>query len=257
MRHGLLLSILCACGSGSQTSPTPVPPPASVKEQPAVARLVEMGGYLRQQSAFTVKGTTQTDEVLVSGQKVTLTSSVVLDVRRPDRLHAKIDSDRKKREFFYDGAKFTMYAPVMGYFATTAAPPTVRELIGVLEQRFGIEMPFVDLFYWGTAEQRIDTLTGAIAVGPSTVDGIPCDQFAFRQAGLDWQIWIEHGDRPLPRLLVLTTTDDPAQPQHTVTMEWNLNPKLPDAAFVFTPPKDTHEIAFNTLTPAEVTARRQ
>jgi hypothetical protein len=34
----------------------------------------------------------------------------------------------------------------------------------------------------------------------------------FRQAGLDWQIWIQRGDQALPRKLILTTTDDPRAP---------------------------------------------
>ena len=256
-RNGLLLSFVCACGGSSHaTSSSAATSSLEMKEPLAIARLVEMGGFLRKQDLFTVTGTTQTDEVLLSGQKVTLTSRVELDVHRPDRLHAIVDNERKKREFFYDGSRFTMYAPVMGYYATTSAPPTIRELITVLEQRFGIDMPFVDLFYWGTAEQRLDVLTSAIAIGPATVDGVPCDQFAFRQNGLDWQIWIEQGDRPLPHLLVLTTTDDPAQPQHTVTMRWNLSPKLTEDRFVFTPPRNGHQIAFNSLSSAEVTARR-
>ena len=45
-------------------------------------------------------------------------------------------------------------------------------------------------------------------VGPSVVGGVTCEQYAFRQADIDWQIWIQLGDYPLPRRLVATTTTD-------------------------------------------------
>jgi hypothetical protein len=41
-----------------------------------------------------------------------------------------------------------------------------------------------------------------------------CEHYAFRQEGLDWQIWIQ-GDYPLPRKFVIRTLTDDARPQHT------------------------------------------
>ena len=52
-------------------------------------------------------------------------------------------------------------------------------------------------------------------LGLSDVGGITCEHYAFRQPGLDWQVWIQLGDHPLPKKLVLTTTTDDARPQHT------------------------------------------
>ena len=44
-----------------------------------------------------------------------------------------------------------------------------------------------------------------IDVGPTEVGSITCEQYAFRQPGLDRQIWIQLGDFPLPKKLVITT----------------------------------------------------
>jgi hypothetical protein len=40
---------------------------------------------------------------------------------------------------------------------------------------------------------------------------------------VDWQIWIADSGKPLPRKYVITTKDDPAQPQYMVLMSnWNV-----------------------------------
>ena len=80
--------------------------------------------------------------------------------------------------------------------------------------------------------------------GPGVVEGVTCEHYAFRQPGLDWQVWIQLGDHPLPRKLVLTTTTDDARPQHTSVLTWNLAPSYSEDAFVFDPPADAHKIVF-------------
>ena len=51
--------------------------------------------------------------------------------------------------------------------------------------------------------------SSGFVVGPSVVGGVKSTHLAFRGAEVDWQIWIENGDKPLPRKYVITTTDGP------------------------------------------------
>jgi hypothetical protein len=85
-------------------------------------------------------------------------------------------------------------------------------------------------------------------VGPALVGGDPCDQFAFRQEGVDWQVWIQKGDSPLPRKLVITTTDEDARPQYISVLSWNLAPALSEKMFVFEPPADAYRITIQEIT---------
>jgi hypothetical protein len=81
-------------------------------------------------------------------------------------------------------------------------------------------------------------------VGSGQVGEVPCGHYAFRQPGMDWQIWIQRGDHPLPRKIVLTTTTDDARPQHTSLLTWNLAPAFNEAAFAFQPPPGVYKITF-------------
>lgn len=194
-----------------------------------------MGAFLRSQKNFSIVSTTQTDEVLASGQKIQLTAVNHISVQRPDHLYAKTTSDRKEREYFYNGNSFTINSPRTGYYATVRAPATIGRLVDVLNNRYGIQLPLTDLFYWGTPRARTDLITSAIDIGPSTVNGIPAEQYALRQPGLDWQVWIQKGDKPLPLKLVLTTTTERSQPQHVVVLCWNLDAQCDPRAFTFVP----------------------
>ncbi len=256
----IILALLAgAAPSNAQTSQQPAKPQTPAVDPKAIAALQNMGRFLRDQQSFTVDLKSQTDYIIDNGQKVQLSAHGDVRVRRPDHLRAEVISDRKNRRFFYDGKTFTIYSPRVGYYSTLDAPPTIIELADALQTRYGVELPLVDLFRWGSKEADFSQITSARYIGATMVDGVPVDQYAFRQPGVDWQIWIERGGNPLPRKLLLTTTDDPARPEFTLELSWELDAKHDDGVFVFTPPKDASRIAIaeaERLRAREPTERR-
>jgi hypothetical protein len=255
--------ILAALAVASTTSAKPKPKTAVVEPQ-ALEALRKMSTFLGGQKNFTVQTKMETDYVIEGGQKVRLSSRGDLRVQRPSRLRATVVSDRKEREFFYDGSTFTLYSPKLRYYATLPAPGTIIELADLLSEQYGVELPLVDLFRWSGGEADFSKIKGAKFIGTSELGGVPTDQYAFHQDGVDWQIWIEHGARPLPRKLLVTTTDDPARPEHSITMDWLLGAQHQQSMFTFTPPKDAMKIAiaevgvmrFDTKRQAKRSARR-
>lgn len=211
-------------------------------DQDALAALERMGAYLRTLKAFQLKADVVTEDVRTDGQKVQTLRTVDLVARRPNRLYAEITNDRQRRLFFYDGVHFTLYAPRTTFYATINAPPTIESLADGLEDNYGIELPLVDLFRWGTPEGDVDTITSAVDLGPSAINGVTCEQYGFRQEGIDWQLWVQRGDNPLPCRIVITTLTDEARPQHTATYSWNLAPSFDDETFVFQAPSDAKPI---------------
>ena len=209
----------------------------------ALAALETMSRYLGTLKNFEARATSSIDEVLESGQKLQFDGAATYLVRRPDAFRIETHSDRRVRQFYYDGKNFTMYSPRMNVYAQVAAPATIGEVVTKIQDEYDINLPMTDLFTWADdpAENAKD-LTTAMYVGPSKIGDVETDQYAFRRPDVDWQIWIQRGDTPLPRKLVITTRDDPALPQYTAYLNWNLAPKVDDASFAFTPPKDTYKI---------------
>jgi hypothetical protein len=185
--------------------------------------------------------------VLSNGQKVQFGGTLSYLVRVPNGFRADVRTDRKQRQLIYDGKTLTVYAPRMHYFATVAAPSTIGATLDSARWRYRLDMPLADLFFWGTDRDGMKDLTEAKYIGPAYVNGTDVDQYAFRQADVDWQIWIERGNKPLPRKLVITTKTAPQQPQYGIVLNWDLAPKFDSTSFTFAPPPDAKRI---TLTAA-------
>lgn len=238
---GLLLPATSAAQSDVPPSAAAASAAAAVQPE-AVAALERMGTYLRSLKNFTVHGDTTIDLVMEDGQKLEFPGTVDYKVRAPNGLQLDIRSDRKERQLFYDGKTLTVYGPKNKLYASTDAPPTIGALLDAASDKYGIELPLADLFLWGTDKAPTKSLQSAVFVGPARIGNSATEHYAFRQEGVDWQVWIEPGAKPLPRRLVITTTDDAAQPQYASTLTWNTNAALKDSAFTFTPPKDASRI---------------
>jgi hypothetical protein len=200
-----------------------------------------MGDYLRTLKAFQIRTETNRDEVLDDGQNVEFDGVVDMIAARPNRLRVEVTSDKQQRLYFYNGSDLSVWARRVNYYATVPAPPTIRELVDTLTTKYDIELPLADLFYWSDRTSTAD-ITSAMDLGDSQVGGVTCGHYAFRQDDADWQVWIQQGDYPLPRKLVIRTTTDEARPRFSAVMTWNLAPSFNDAAFTFVPPADAHKI---------------
>ena len=258
----LAASVALPLSAAAQAADPPDPPKGITASAPAVAlerddaaisALRKMGSYLRSLSTFQVKAEISTEEVREDGLKVQENSVATLVAARPNRLRIDVANERRPRRMFYDGKTFTLYAPQLSFYASIDAPPTINELADRLDSLYSLDMPFVDLFRWGTDETDINGLTAAVDLGPSQVDGTTCQQYVFRQDGLDWQVWIQNGDYPLPRKVVLTTTTDDARPQYVATYTWNLAPSFSNDAFTFVPDKDAKRITIAQWRQPQVT----
>ncbi len=215
---------------------------ASLIEPDAQAALNRMGAYLRTLNSFYVTAETTIDEVTDEGEKLQFGGSVSLQALRPDKLRAALDSDRRERQLVYDGKTLTLYGPRVGYYATVPAPRTIRELLDLVEGKYGIRFPLADLFRWGADDAAPGTVTEAAVIGPAKIGDMMCDHVAAREKDIDWQVWIEQGAAPLPRKLVITTKSEPEQPQYVAVLHWKTNPQFDAATFTFVPPKGARKI---------------
>ena len=212
----------------------------------ARAVLDRMTGYLRGLQTFSIETQASRDEVVALGYKLQNNERSVIVVQRPNKLRADISGDIRNRTFVYDGTQLTMYSPDDAVFARTEAPESLADLIGVLLD-LGVEMPLIDVLYQGTAGTLTDDVRGGILVGESTIDGVASDHLAFRQANVDWQLWVEKGARPLPRKILITTRYEVGDPQYQAVLHWNLKPRIHGSTFVFDPPDGVTEIPLDTV----------
>jgi hypothetical protein len=232
-------------------------PPATAPDDGLVAPEVEpearqalerMSTYLGTLKTFEIRTQTSLDIVTETGQRVQLDGTAHYKVRRPDGFVIDVVTDLKTRTFYYDGKNFTLFSPRHDFYATVAAPPTILKTLDLMWDKFGLALPLEDLFRWNDVKsRRSEDLTGAFLVGPATIDGVLTDQYAFRQGTVDWSVWIERGDRPLPRKLMIIDRSQPEQPAYVARLAWTLNPTFAPDAFTFHPGPKAQSIQMSTL----------
>ena len=240
---GLLAMSLAAPSADAQTPSTGAAAPAASAVDPAsIQALKDMGAFLQSLKRFHVATEVTGERVLADGQKLQHAATARMDVERPNKIRALMQSARSEREIVYDGKTVTLYTPAQKYYSTVEFTLTIGELIGKLEERYGVEMPLSDLFLFGTPAAPLDKIESAMNAGQDFVDEELCNHYAFRQGKVDWQIWIAAGSQPLPRKVVITNRADEARPQSVSMIDWNLKPTFKDTVFKFTPPKGATKI---------------
>ena len=156
-----------------------------------------MATYMHTLQTYKVVTATQRDEVDNFGQLLTFGGEVTYKVRTPDAFVIDVAEDDMARRYIYDGRSVIVFSPGIGYYARFPAPSTIRETLDLASAKYGVTVPLDDLFSWNRGETTHKNLTSAHVVGPAKVAGKDTMQYAFRQPGIDWQIWIAAGDKPL------------------------------------------------------------
>ena len=217
-------------------------------EPDALNALKRMSAYLGTLDSFELKADTTVDQVFKNGQKLQFGGQVTYKVRRPNGFVIELATDRKLRRFYYDGKSLTQFAPVAGLFAVVPAPPTIREVMQMLSDRYNIVIPMTDLFRWSDPnDKRAEPLISAVYVGYAKINGADTDHYAFREANVDWQVWIEQGDKPLPLKIVITSTALRGEPQFTSEFAWTENSSYGDDTFVFHPAAGNLQIHLSAI----------
>ena len=209
--------------------------------------------------------TTETREVVrASGKKEAVPQTGVYTMRRPDRFYAKMTGG-PGLESWYNGKTLTIASHPEKVFAQAPMPETIDRTLDALAERYDMALPMGDLFY-GSAEKALlsDTTTGGY-VGTENVGDTPCVHLAFKDTGVDWELWLPEQGEPLPKRFKVLQKRRTGQPVIDLTFTaWDLAPQISDATFVPKVPADYEGIAIlqraaavknaASATPAEPTA---
>jgi hypothetical protein len=238
------LVMTAALGLSAIGAEAAAPAEAPRVDPAAVAALSKMSAYLRTIPAFQITAQTQRDDVDVYGQLITLSGEATYKVRRPDAFAINLALPSRTGQYVYDGKTLTAYDAGTASYIRFPAPPTIRETLELAQQKYGASVPLEDLFTWSDGEDRAKALTSAHFIGKTRVAGQAANHFAFRQPGIDWQIWIADGAKPLPLRIAIVSSTDPARPQFQADLAWNTAPQFAANAWTFAPPPNTHAVAY-------------
>jgi hypothetical protein len=167
-------------------------------------------------------------------------------VVRPSRFASDASGDTLNRSAWYDGRTLSALEKDDNEYLTVEMPGTIDAVLDKLSDEYGVVVPLSDLVYSDVYATLMEGVVYGEYLGIHQAAGVACHHLAFSQEDVDWQIWIEAGDRPLPRKILISYAEEPGAPQYTATIRrWNLDPKLPDDLFVFEAPDGATRISLD------------
>ena len=148
----------------------------------------------------------------------------------------------------FDGKTVTVLGKGLNAYAQADAPGMIDQLVDLLRNKYGLELPGADLLVSNPYEALISDVISAKHIGQGVIDGVECEHLAFRNQDTDWQLWVETGDRPIPRKFVITSKATAAAPQYTLLIrDWKTDVELGPDTFAFQPPADAKRVDLKAL----------
>ncbi len=155
-----------------------------------------------------------------------------------------MDGEHHDVQFYFDGKNTTLYEPEGKLYASQPAPSTIDGMLQAIEKR-GISLPMSDLLQSDPYDSLVKGLQTAYVIGRVNINKKTFVHLVFTEASADWQLWVEPGDKPVPRAMTIIYKTQPGSPRVTMDFsDWNLNAEAPSETFDFAKPDDAHQIQF-------------
>ncbi len=233
-----LVALLSALPGAAEDKAPPIEPKADKV-------LKQMSDYLAGLKQFTLEGEEFFDEILDNGQKLQFSHQRKATVSRPSKVLAEFKGDLADRVFTFNGETAVLFDRDKNVYSVLPFKGTIDGLIDTLHDKYGFSVPLSDLILSDPYKVLTREVTSGSYVGTHNVGGVKCHHLAFTQKLVDWQIWIDAGEKPLPRKLIITQKQVRGEPQYTAVLpRWDTAPKVMDSMFDFTPPKGARKIDF-------------
>lgn len=205
--------------------------------------LKSMSSYLKGLASFSVNFNSDLEIVTYAGEKLQFSSSGDVVVQRPGQIRATRKGGVVDAMFNYDGKTLTILAKGINAYAQFPIPGTIDDALDGARDETGFHFAGADLLYSDVYPGLNLEVESGRYIGVVMVNGVECHHLAYRAKDIDWQIWLQTGDKPLPLKYVITSKWVTAAPQFTLRLrDWNENPKFDATTFVFSPPEGARKL---------------
>ena len=227
---------------------TAAPAGADPQGSDAKSILKAMSDYVS--SRKTIELTFDSDIEVITPQleKIQFTNSGEALLSRPDKLRAHRVGGYADVALFFDGKTVSVFGKNINGYAQFDAPGSVDQLIAALRAGHGVALPGADLLLSNSYDVLVAGVKEAKHIGRGVIDGRECEHLAFRNFDTDWQLWVEVGENPIPRKLVITSKTLNNAPQYTLRVKgWKTGVQPAPDAFAFVPPTGAKKLSPDAL----------
>jgi len=224
----LMLGISAVAVAGDSGSATKL-------DSQADALLKKMSDYMGGLKSFAVDAYVVDEQIMGDGFKLSVLKAGSIKVQRPNKFFIEHRSMLGDQEAFFDGSHLIVHGKDIGMFIKVPVSGDVDAGLDAVTETLGAELPGRDLLSTDAYTPLMEPVEESAHLGAVEIGGVTCRQLAFRTDEVDWQIWIDEGERALPCRYTITSRWVYAAPQYTVTLtNWRVNPGFSANDFKFT-----------------------
>jgi hypothetical protein len=215
------------------------------KDPKALDVLNSMSAYTTSLDQFQIKAEVFGDARLDAGLIVSNPSEVTITVDRPNSLYITSFDGVNTREIYIHKGQLTLFNTESNFYARAAVPEDIKDAMQYVIEELDLDVPLADLMFADstlalmTAQDTLLYLTDKSRIG-----GVDCHHLAVRGDEIDLQLWVEEGDRPAPRKILMTMKWEGGSPRSAALMEFSKLDDLDATTFEFKAPEGAHEINF-------------
>ncbi len=217
--------------------------------------LTRMTEFISGESSFTLVIDTAHEVLQRNGQRLEFGSHITASLRRPSQANVRFDNrDGENSTIILDGDAISVFSTRGNAYAydTTRQPGDIDASFVFLADQLGTLDQLTHLFSIYLSDYITRLVKSGYYVGEATIAGVLCDNLALRNEDEDIQLWIEKGNKPAPRRIVVTYKKIEGQPQFRAQfVEWEFSPDLSDSIFSFSPPTHAERVELFMNTPLD------
>jgi hypothetical protein len=219
--------------------------PGVRQDSRALDVLKSMSAYKASLDRVVIKSVNLTDARLGSGLLVSNSTEVKVSIERPHAMHiSSFDGVNKMELYFHDGT-LTVYGSEQNYYAQANIPKDIDAAMEFALEELGVEAPLMDLIYHDASAHLIGSQeTILYLTDKARIAGKDCHHIAIRGAETDVQLWVQEGELPLLRKIVITSKWEGGSPRFTANLMWDTNPDFDPEMFKFEAPAGSTNIGF-------------
>ena len=236
----VLLTGLCWAG------PAIAEEPGVRQDARAIEVLKSMSAFNGSLDRFTINSVSMTDARLGAGLIVTNVAEVEMNIDRPGSAHIRVFDGVNAKELFFDDGTFTVYNSENSYYAQAEIPKDLDAAMKFTVEDLEVDAPLLDLMYRDAAEYLVTSQETILSLtDKARVGGVDCHHLAIRGPESDVQLWVQEGDKPMLRKIIITSKWEGGSPRFVANLSWDTNPEFGDRVFQFKAPEGATNIGFH------------
>ena len=160
----------------------------------------------------------------------------------PNKMLSRIEGSKGKKGFWYNGKQIAYYSFTENNYVLIEAPENTIAAIDKLHFDYGIQFPAADFFYPAFTDDLLNDFENIKYVGKKVIENEECFHIKAENDEMIVQYWISNNAYRTPKKYLIIYKEKDNLHYEATFNNWQLNPKIPESVFEFTPPASAKEI---------------